>query len=290
MCLDGQLAAGHWEDVAMACWKHKFRMPVGCFVGWFQLPLDPTMKVSVLRQLRHSPEGVTSDHDLVPFDNYLAQLGAKPEKGAASKQSKPVLPILDPKLVDKYPWLLSEPQTQQSSSQSVGAVVDLSDDEKAPVVDLTDDQLTDLYKTLEEKRAEWAAQGVGVGQGRFKIQVLKGAWVMQATGQAFKAAKGFASGADCESWCVQYGLGKTATYEMSLYGESQSLVLARAWCSKMSYLYEVWLNQPDPDYVFTGADVSGWSAPQEFIDLLGVLSGRQKTRALALQKLRPTNK
>ena len=52
-------------------------------------------------------------------------------------------------------------------------------------------------------------------------------------------------------------------------GEHAAIALARAWCSKMQYLFDLMVDVEDPDFSFTQAHVDNWKLP-DALKALGV--------------------
>ena len=108
-----------------------------------------------------------------------------------------------------------------------------------------------------------------------------GAWAEQHTGQVVDTVLAAASGTRVVSWSQQYGLPKQASFALKKYGEAPATGLAAYWCSKMQYLYNLWLDAGDAQYAFSHAAVAGVEETGELMDLFGDRS----LKHLALQKL-----
>jgi hypothetical protein len=53
----------------------------------------------------------------------------------------------------------------------------------------------------------------------FRVTILGGAWLMEEKGKAFDAFPGAARKGGVEDWCIQYGLTRSARFNVDLYGE-----------------------------------------------------------------------
>ncbi len=58
---------------------------------------------------------------------------------------------------------------------------------------------------------------------------------------------------------MQFGLAKSARFELSMYGEEAASALAHFWCHKVDYYYTVWQAAGEGPYVFTVQDHEGYS-------------------------------
>ena len=84
--------------------------------------------------------------------------------------------------------------------------------------DLTDVELESCFKQLEQKRMEWAKQGVGAEGNNFNIRMLKGLWTLQHKGVAFDAAQGYTSGKDASTFCEVASPDRHEVFNRRLWG------------------------------------------------------------------------
>ena len=94
-------------------------------------------------------------------------------------------------------------------------------------------------------------------------------------------------GSDAAAWCAKYGFGLTSRYEMSKFGDATASLMARTWCAKMQYYFEIYSAQHDVDYLYTEEDIAGFSALPGFEDLVVSLQGSARARARWLHEVRP---
>ena len=66
------------------------------------------------------------------------------------------------------------------------------------------------------------------------------------------------------------------TFTAATYGDDAAMSLARAWASRMNYLYELWLSQVEPHYAFTASDLAGWQMPTDAKDAIAAFNAKQK--------------
>ena len=94
-------------------------------------------------------------------------------------------------------------------------------------------------------------------------------------------------GSDAAAWCAKYGFGLTSRYEMSKFGDATASLMARTWCAKLQYYFNIYSAQRDVNYLYTEEDISGLSAPPRFEDLFLSLQASARARARWLHDLRP---
>ena len=81
----------------------------------------------------------------------------------------------------------------------------------------------------------------------FKVDPRGGPGTAKRTGVGIDTIRARAVDQDTKQWCVRYGLGQTATFEINLYGQEGAIAMAREWSSRMSYFYDLWLEHGASD-------------------------------------------
>ena len=116
-----------------------------------------------------------------------------------------------------------------------------------------------------------------------------GAWTHRHRGVVYDSMAAQARGGTPRDFCRSYGLGIMATFACDRYGDHGATVLAREWCHRMQYFFDVWMHQDKWGYVFTDGDVAGYAPLDDFVDyfLALDLDAPQMERASALNNMRP---
>ena len=151
---------------------------------------------------------------------------------------------------------------------------------------LSDDELDVVFRELLLARERVAADP---GQQLdFKITLLGGKWTKENRDVSFDAVKGAPrQNSSAEDFSVAYGLGKSARFEIALYGLNVALVLARTWCSKLQYYFDIFEASGEVLYRFKDDDHRAWREPAEFADSVEVSAGQPLKRMEWLRRLRP---
>eukprot|EP00974_Lingulodinium_polyedra_P054037 5196624-Lingulodinium_polyedra.AAC.1 len=79
-----------------------------------------------------------------------------------------------------------------------------------------------------------------------------------------------------------------ASFVFKKYGEKAACALARLWCDRMQYLYDLWLAADDPRHVFAPAVVHAQTETEVWRAAVDALQGTvAKERARGIELLRP---
>ena len=289
---DGLAPESHDGGPEVSAWL----IDVGVVKDWSQLGLADADLVMVSRYARSIGDFVVTCADqAVEIGEFLTgvHVGPAAKEPPKKKAKAKAGPSITPEMLAMYPWLASDTKAKASksfggaasSSSGVPADEDVLADAVA-VETLDDDGLEALYAELEKKREEWAVHtSEDVADAMFKVTVLKGKWTFEKTGMAYDAVRAFAS-APVREWCRKYSLQDAKRWNVLLYGEAETFTIAKAWCSKMAYLYNIWMSQGSEDYEFTAAEVDAWPVPKEYSDLLPTLNKKQ-SEGKSVSMMRP---
>ena len=94
-------------------------------------------------------------------------------------------------------------------------------------------------------------------------------------------------GSAAAEWCDNYLGVRSAQYDAQKYGDHSAAVLAREWCRRLQYFWNLYRDSGDPHYVFTAADIAAYRPLPDFTDVLPALGGKALVRARNLAKLVP---
>ena len=130
-------------------------------------------------------------------------------------------------------------------------------------------------KAATSNRASWGGGG--------------GGWLQAHRGRAYAAFKGEAQSAGAKSWCLQHGLAQSSRYDVTAHGERGASVLSLAWCHRMRFLHDAYLDSGEsPAAPYSELVAEGYVEPADFMELLSGLHGRNLQRALATRAILPT--
>ena len=122
----------------------------------------------------------------------------------------------------------------------------------------------------------------------FCVAVQGGALSVKKHGRACDSFKGRVRfGSAASEWCDKYLGFQTAQYDAQMYGDQNASVLAREWCRRLQYFWNVHQNSSDPHHVFSAEDIAAYRPLPEFTEVLAGLQGRALRRAWELAALVP---
>ena len=119
------------------------------------------------------------------------------------------------------------------------------------------------------------------------VSVLGGAWTAKHKGVAADAFSASARGEMAIALCRKRSMNRSARFELSLYGEANAAILARSWCCKMQYIFNMCHMHKDDLHVFTAAEKAAWPEPSDLAGAARELAGsnRALTRIAQIREL-----
>ena len=106
-------------------------------------------------------------------------------------------------------------------------------------------------------------------------------------GVAFDAYRGEPAGELALEFLEVQGLPKSARFDVSLYTAPGAALLARTWCDKCQYWYDIATANENHCHEFTEVETKSWEEPQGLTDLALLLQGRALQRWQRLHNLQP---
>ena len=94
-------------------------------------------------------------------------------------------------------------------------------------------------------------------------------------------------GSVAEQWAADYNMGKSARFDMSLYGSSVANDLAQGYFHRCQYFFDIWLCSGDERYTYSQHDLDAYVEPCIVSELQDILQGRALARLRWLQSLVP---
>jgi hypothetical protein len=254
-----------WEPVYRAWSRHIFDVKWTDIFGAESLPpLDPK-NVKVFWDLEYvSNTGYSSRHDPIPLDIFILESpvpdAVKEGDGEpSSRSSKPSTKRT------MNPVLEKQALKHKLVSYSEGSHVAADDSESGSDADIDIDAETErrAWEELAEARAILDATDVPRFDD-FRVVARGGESVMAKKGVGADCYTGKAQGLDVEDWCRRKGVCFSARFEISTFTAVRSQVMARTWCHKMQFYYNLAISSADPLRPFTAVERASWVPPTEF--------------------------
>lgn len=275
-----------WLRSGQNSWHRVFEVDLHTVVG-FEAVCAEIDNVEVLTSLWHAGgTTIMCDSEPIPLAHFLPP---KPAAGAsaapATRAPAAKKATVTAEMLAANPWLegflgsSGVQETQQAHPDNTPAEAP-EDDEG-----MDDDRLLALFAELETRRAAEAL--VEVEPSAFRAKLLGGDWLIAERSKAFDAWQGACRTKQSERWCVQYTLPKSARFELTFYGDVVAAALARGWCHRMEYFYNLWIAAGSGSYSYTKADVAGYQEPADFIEAAQGFTGKKAARVSSIRSLAP---
>jgi hypothetical protein len=212
--------------------------------------------------------------DLVVDYPWLADLQAKPRSHHAGA-------VRCPGVVGGQDIASGSGEQADGDEASPAGDSESSIDEEAPFVDPKE-----VLAALVLKRNEMALSGAAA-ELAFSWKVMGGAWTKAHLGLDYDAFRAEARSQHAKEFVALYGLPKSASFTLALYGDDIAKLLAAYWCDKVVHFYGIWSSSKIVGHVFSDVEVQSFRAPKAFTDLLANAAGKISARMRQLQALCP---
>ena len=257
----------------------EFRLTGGPYLHQDDLEVAEGTEVFVLPGLVFTDNGLASHGQLFPlleFKDSSAKGG-----GAQAHPRSRSQPIADADLLERFPWLAAympdkvkagpKAVTQRaSSSQGAGTHPESQD--------LSEEQTEALFSVLGRKRKEWQTTYDAPPED-FKTCVRGGTRQQKQKGVVVDHVQASAATPLASEWVEMYGMQKTASFSIHVYGERGAAELSLLSCRRMQFFYERELHCGALEYEYNAEDVA--NAPCFDESTLASLNLNPKARARA---------
>ena len=235
-----------WEDcplvrIADTEWSHMWETDYSSYVPWHDLPRVADDRISVHNKAVYLGDGKLASNDPAePIMEMLADMppvSHEPQQTGTKKAKAPPRAAWVLALIEKYPWyeaIIEEEERQElkaAKASKGGSSEDNDDDESTPKD--TDQDFEDMIAEYQRARDELDA-GLPAGS-KFRVKVLGGTWTSRNKHVGYDAYRGEPINAVAEAWGVQYTMGRSARFAISLYTERGAAMLARVYAETCHY-------------------------------------------------------
>lgn len=268
-----------WFQTLDTHWPFLFEADWSVCRSWSDLGIDEAQPLLVLPGLQYLGGDVLgSVSGPIPWLLFVECMKTKEEPketypgDARSSNSSSSASFEDP--ARKPRWILSlEREERRLRDRASVTAQDEGFDEVSPTCrafsqsfepDVPDEYIDRMCDVLEQKRLEWGLDTQP--DTAFQVRLLGGEWLFKQKGVWYDAFQGFCQeGSHAALWCDQYRIGHTARFDIGLYGERGSYMMAKAWASKVQYWYDIFLECGEAMYVYSLDEVLGWEKPEEMV-------------------------
>ena len=132
-----------------------------------------------------------------------------------------------------------------------------------------------LMDALLSKRRDLGLEA-SAGGSAFGVVLRGGPDLFRRTGKMYDELRGQACHATAEHFLVEWGLKKSFSASLNLYGEAAAQTLAESWVSKLQWCYDM-VESQGPTFSFSVDVLKEWAEPPALQTLW--VEGNQATRA-----------
>ena len=248
--LEALAALNHYQE-------YTFTWEPGTCINAMDVVFDEHTEVLVLPYLGFQAGFTMASHSvplgILEFVRVAMKAGAQPTPKAESCRP----PSVNTELLEQYPWLSAYMSKPGSFSKASGSKATVGEVESHSL-GLDDDATEAAYVEVQEQRRLWDVKFKGDIQ-HFKVCLLGGAWTKEHMGVVCDAVKAYASGQDAQAWCSKYALPLSARFGLRRCGQDQATALAGAWCARMQYFYDIFMQSSARSYQYTAEDIKGYA-------------------------------
>jgi len=297
--------------------QYEFLPPTICTEQDIPFPKDEDFDIFVRWDFRLHGKTAAAPHAPMAFERFLSMhAGPKPHNARAPGQRLRAVPAAAREgLLEEFPWLSEDdlpggchparkraraderprPAADAAGSESdePGLLEEAQGEdaapeepaEEAPVADDAEGAVDELNAVRDE--CAWHEEDPLY----FYTRVLAGRWTWSTRekGHAADGCCGFARGGGPQAWCIAYEFPRQASFMFEKYGRDAACQLAREFCRRGEYYYQLYLEAGDEDFEYTGEHVAGYEESLQWLDFISVLDVEDNAfmKGLELRDLMP---
>ena len=294
-------ATGAWGPpdyfaTSLSHWEHRFQLDTASWMYTDAWPYEADVLVAFLTDCVHLREGVVaSDADWLGLDAVRAIL-PDADAGDGETANADAVAKDKPAWVD-HGWLLdffptgdcggavSQGDRQEGGASCGSQSWRSSADERLEAIDA--EEVMDL---LYERRLALEA-GAPAPAKDFVWSLRGGAWTAEHRGVAYDVFRAEGIPGEPREFLALYGLAQSGSFSIAAYGEAEASELARYWCHRHQFLFDVWgENGADPGFRFQEAHLAAYEEPPFAAALHARMGRRGQQRLDGLRALAPAKR
>ena len=149
--------------------------------------------------------------------------------------------------------------------------------------------MSGVYEELQHKRAEMMDEDASSSTTLFHVKLLGSARAKAKLGTAVDAWGGkVQQGSKAEQFCRLHRFNLSAQFAIRLFGNDEARMLAKEWCNRMQYIFDLWQEQGNEGVrPYDAAAMHHYTELNEFTALAAGAAGELQTRVDKIRMLRP---
>ena len=294
---DPEMGMARFFDYNLHVFRHNFEILLqpDMIVYSDDSPFDAAWPVEVLVDCKYRHGGkLVSDAHWVAWDTIAWRFARGRHIHHEDTGVEPARPTNDDSNLPIWvtcPWLI-EDWTALYDAEFKGADRSgrdgIDDGGGEPDEDMGDDaDLAEALAALDARRAFWNVDGNDTVLVDFTWALRGGGWTALHRGVPYDSFRGQAANGTAKLFCQLYGFAQSNTFSIALFGEAHAQQLARMWCDKLQFFFNMWIENLDAgNYHFVDADIAMYVEPA-WVDELADGPEQTVRRCNGIRALRP---
>lgn len=284
----------NFDQLALEDWPHMWQFDHLDFVFSDEGALAKESVVEVVSDvISRGGQQFVSDGEWLSLSVVQSMLTTAATPSTAAEQAPRKTSIRKEVDLEAIPWALDllgaaawpgPPKDLKKTASSGGGATSDEDEASECVVDPMQ-----VMDELMQRRFALADNGKD-HEAHFRWQLRGGAWTAAHKGISFDAfsAGPILKGGLAERFCLEWGVTRSASYSIALYGEQTAHTLAKAWVHKHEWFYMMFVAHEDEEaWGFTDQVMEEYEEPAALAELERSGSKRVQERIAAMRRIRP---
>jgi len=245
-------------------WHVKAEQP---WASWADVGAAETGTLWVIPRVMLAGQYIVGEAEPVTFEEYTAGMVVARQNRRREREEDEILdPTWEQMVLDEYPWLtpddireaLKPPKAKPRKKE--GGTTDESSDEpderpRKEVLALPEDLAAEAVERLRQFRADWTWADADLYE-HFYVYDRRGLDCVACYPRAHAL-----------HWCRWVGAGDMHSFAFSTHGDAWSHLLAREWCAKLNYNYQLWVDSVNEED-FNYADFPAFALSDDYWEAL----------------------
>ena len=186
-------------------------------------------------------------------------------------------------VVRQFPWAVK--WAKGGSVSRAKHVVAIPDPDAPPLPPVADPE--SVANALAEIRAKEALHRANRSYTDFSVAPRASGGNLRGTGQLQDYLDGMFRGRDADRFCRRYHLQLSMSFSIIEYSESDSRVLANAWCHRMQWLMDIYRKHYPESYIFAEIVMDVYVESDEFAAKAATWGAALQTQVARVRAVAP---
>jgi len=261
-------------------------------------------RILVLPHLFYDDRGAWSDCPLIELADYVR--GLLPSRTIGSERKADTKNNarqgVDDDLHKRLPWTKSYSKELKDNDREIKKPRKVPKRKDIPTFSSSSSEPESEVDTEEEEAFEYEKVDLAAARADlerdgtefvdFRIIIRGGEWTLAHMGQEFDAYRGTFRGSVIDKWIRKYKLQLSMTFSRKLHSNHGACELARGYCHRMQYYFDIWLDQPDLDMEYVPEHHNSYEEPPNFVAIVAFFQTEKhedaEERIKCIRNIRPS--